>query len=265
MDNPTYFETNKNSWNERTKKHVDSKFYDVNGFKSGANPLNKIEMNLIGPVSGKSLLHLQCHFGLDTLSWERLGATVVGIDISDEAIAKAKALTSELNMKADFVCCNVLETRNFVSDEFDIVFTSYGTVTWLPDLTPWAEVVNKSLKSGGKFVIVEFHPMMWSLDDNFEKLGYDYFNRGANHEVEGGTYADDFGELRVDSYWWNHPISEVISSLRKQGLSLESMDEYDYSAYDCLPNMKSVGHRRFHLNKLGSTIPYMYSMVWTKP
>ncbi|RYZ82231.1 MAG: class I SAM-dependent methyltransferase, partial [Proteobacteria bacterium] len=129
-----YISLNKTLWNERTKHHLTSDFYDVDGFLNGNNPLNKIELELLGDLSGKSLLHLQCHFGQDTLSLARMGAHVTGVDLSDESIATARDFASKLSIEANFICCDLYELPQHLDGNFDVVFSSYGTIGWLPDL-----------------------------------------------------------------------------------------------------------------------------------
>ena len=149
MNKNKEFEVNRNTWNQKVAIHATSDFYGMEDFKKGKSSLNSFELEALGDVSGKSLLHLQCHFGQDTLSWSKLGASCTGIDLSDEAITLAEKLASELDLNAKFVCCNVLDTSKYVSETFDIVFTSYGTIGWLPDLNPWAEMIAERLKPGG--------------------------------------------------------------------------------------------------------------------
>ncbi|HNU87071.1 MAG TPA: class I SAM-dependent methyltransferase, partial [Ferruginibacter sp.] len=156
----SYFEENKKSWNKRTGVHKDSAFYDLDGFKKGTSSLTKIELNELGDVKGKTLLHLQCHFGMDTMSWEREGAIVTGVDLSDEAIKLANEVKNELGLKAQFICSNVYDLKEHLDKKFDIVFTSYGTIGWLPDLDKWADTVSYFLKPGGTFYIVDFHPAL---------------------------------------------------------------------------------------------------------
>ena len=160
----TFFESNRESWNKRTAVHKDSAFYDLDAFKKGRSSLNAIELEGLGDVSGRSLLHLQCHFGMDTLSWQRLGAQCVGVDLSDEAIKLAREINTELGLDARFVCCNVYDLPEHLDGSFDIVFTSYGTIGWLPDLDKWAAVVARYLTPGGVFYIADFHPVLWKMD-----------------------------------------------------------------------------------------------------
>ena len=150
-----YMESNRRSWNERTPVHARSDFYGIERFKAGATSLLSVELEEMGDVQGKSLLHLQCHFGMDTLSWARLGANVTGADFSDEAIDLARSLSGELGIEAEFVLSNVYSLPDVLEAQYDIVFTSYGVLVWLPDLKPWAEVVAHFLRPGGFFYIVD--------------------------------------------------------------------------------------------------------------
>src|SRR5690606_26113745 len=147
----------------------------MDGFMYGKSSLKSIELDLLGDVSGKSILHLQCHFGQDTLSLSRMGAKVTGVDLSDNAIKIAQALTKKLNADAEFICCDLYDLPNHLNKTFDIGFTSYGTITWLRDLDKWAAVVSKFLKPEGKLVFAEFHPVVLMFDDAFEKNEYDHF------------------------------------------------------------------------------------------
>ena len=161
MDINKAFEINRDTWNKKVAIHAKSDFYNLDNFKKGKSSLNEYELKALGDVSNKSLLHLQCHFGQDTLSWSRLGAKCTGIDLSDEGIKLAKQLNDELKLDANFLCCNVLDISKLISNQFDIVFTSYGTIGWLPDLKPWAQMISERLKNGGVFYMVEFHPIVW--------------------------------------------------------------------------------------------------------
>ncbi|GAK93110.1 hypothetical protein JCM19298_1829 [Nonlabens ulvanivorans] len=156
MDLKKAFEVNKATWNQKTAIHFESEFYDKDAFAKAKNSLNSYELNALGDVKDKKLLHLQCHFGQDSLSWAHKGAVVTGVDISDEAIKLARKLSVDLGIPAQFVCCNVLETSNYIKEKFDIIFTSYGTIGWLPDLKPWAQMISERLKSGGGFLYSRF-------------------------------------------------------------------------------------------------------------
>lgn len=240
MNEQEAFNINKDTWNARTQVHYDSAFYDKHAFAKAKNSLNHYEQLALGNVAGKSLLHLQCHFGQDSLSWAHKGALVTGVDISDTAIALANTLSVELALQATFVCCNVLDTSQYVLDTFDIVFTSYGTIGWLPDLKPWARMIAERLKPGGTFYMVEFHPIAWMFDytKGVSKLAYHYAQTDAIYEEYNGTYAAPEASLMSKEYGWNHAMSEVIQSLISAGLTITLFAEHDGSPYNIFPDME---------------------------
>src|SRR5919206_2445351 len=161
-----YVESNRSLWDGWTRLHAHSEFYDLAGFKAGRSSLKDIELAEVGDVRGRSLLHLQCHFGQDTLSWARLGAEVTGVDFSTEAIRLARALNEELHIPARFIQSNIYALPDVLDERFDIVFTSYGVLAWLPDLDAWGEIVARYLKPGGFFYIVENHPLTGMVSDD---------------------------------------------------------------------------------------------------
>ena len=190
-----YLEINRKSWNSRVDVHLKSDFYDVKGFLEGESSLNDIELDLLGDIKGKSILHLQCHFGQDTISLGRLGANVTGVDLSDKAIDNAKILAKKANVNATFICCDIYDLPTYLNEQFDIVFTSYGVIGWLPDMGKWAKIISNYLKPNGKFIFVEFHPILWVFDDDFKRIEYNYFNSGAIREIQDGTYTDGENDL----------------------------------------------------------------------
>jgi len=234
-----YFNANKATWNEKVKIHSKSAMYQLEAFKKGKTSLMPYELNALEDVTGKSLLHLQCHFGQDTLSWSRLGATCIGVDLSDEGIKLAKSLNEELKLDAQFVCCNVLDTSKHIKETFDIVFTSYGVIGWLPDLKPWGKMIAERLKTGGVFYMVEFHPIVWMFDYLGEKpaMKYGYMQDEVIYEEYEGTYADSESKMISKEYGWNHGLSEVINALTAAGLHIDYLNEYDESPYNVLPNL----------------------------
>ena len=123
------------NWNERTPIHAASSFYNVDGFESGDITLTNTEIEEMGSVVGKSLLHLQCHFGMDTMSWSRLGANATGVDISDTAIELARELNDELCLNTRFIRSNIYDLPDVLNEQFDIVYTAIGALCWLPDMT----------------------------------------------------------------------------------------------------------------------------------
>ena len=263
----THLEANKNAWNKKTSIHTKSEFYDLPGFKAGKNSLNNLEREWLGDVKGKTLLHLQCHFGMDTISWARLGASVTGIDLSDEAIKMAETLAEAENADAKFICCNVYDTRQYVQAQFDIVFTSYGTIGWLPELKRWAKVVADSLKPGGRFLIVDFHPVLWMLSNDFSHIQYPYSSSENEpiEEVETGTYADRDAEITVTTYGWNHGLSRIMGVLLEEGLQLKRFEEFTYSVYECFQNLERGADGFWRIKGMGDKLPMMYGIEMVKP
>lgn len=259
-----YQSTNKDAWNKRVSAHLASDFYDLKGWKAGKTSLNNIELELLGDVAEKSILHLQCHFGQDSLSLARMGASVIGVDLSNESIAAAKKLNAELCLDAQFITSDVLELDGKIDQQFDLVFTSYGTIGWLPDLDKWAETISKHLKPGGKFVFVEFHPVIWMFDDAFDKVEYRYFKDEPIVETTTGTYADSKAPFEKTEISWNHGLAEVFHALENNNLILKSFDEYDYSPYNCFAGMKQLDNRKFIIEKHGNKLPLVYSLTCVK-
>ena len=263
-DRDSYFETNRATWNEKVPVHAKSTMYDMAAFKQGKNSLMPYELRALGDVKGKSLLHLQCHFGQDTLSWSRLGAICTGVDISDEGIKLARQLNGELQLDARFVCCNVLDTSKFVSETFDIVFTSYGVIGWLPDLKPWAQMIAERLKPGGTFYMAEFHPIVWMFDYQKGKpvLKYGYMQDEVIYEEYRGTYAEPASTIISREYGWNHGLGEVITALTAAGLHIEFLNEYDESPYNVLPDLQQTASGMFITEE--KLYPLIYEVKATK-
>ena len=269
----SYFEENKQAWNKRTAIHKDSAFYDLDSFKKGKSSLNKIELEELGDVKGKTILHLQCHFGMDTMSWAREGAIVTGVDLSDEAINLAKEINTELNLNAKFICSNIYDLADsskvpplegFREAGFDIVFTSYGTIGWLPDLDKWAEIVSYFLKPGGIFYIADFHPALWMMDENFEKVKYNYFNTEVITEEISGTYTDRNAPIKSVEHGWNHPFSEIIDALVKYKLQIVQFNEFSYSPYNCFNNLEQGADGMWRIKGMNEKMPMMYSIKAVK-
>jgi ubiquinone/menaquinone biosynthesis C-methylase UbiE len=259
-----FFETNRQSWNNRTLIHKDSSFYGLKEFKEGKTSLNKIELEELGDVNGKSLLHLQCHFGMDTMSLSRLGAKCVGVDLSDEAIKLAKEVNDELKLDAEFINCNVYDLKDHLDKKFDIVFTSYGTIGWLPDLKKWAEIVSHFLKPGGIFYIVDFHPALWMMDEDFQYIKYNYFNTEVIKEETDGTYSDRDAPIRTINYGWNHPFSEILNYLIQQNMRIVHLNEFPYSPYNCFNDLEQGDDGMWRIKGMNEKLPMLYSIKAVK-
>jgi len=259
-----YLEVNRKLWNERTQHHVDSEFYDNTSFIAGRNTLNDIELRLLGDVKDKKIIHLQCHFGQDTLSLARMGASVTGVDLAEDAIETAVSQAKDMGLTADFITSNVYDIDHSLDGQFDIVFTSYGTIGWLPDMRRWANVVARLLKPGGKFVIAEFRPASGMFDNSFNRVDYSYFNKEAIIELENGTYADREAPMQLESVTWNHDLAEVIQALLDEGLQLRTFREYDYSPYNCLQDMVETAPGKFQVKGMEGKLPMVYALEMVK-
>ncbi|WP_299106472.1 class I SAM-dependent methyltransferase [uncultured Winogradskyella sp.] len=263
-DNTNYFEVNRATWNKKVAIHSQSEMYDLDAFKKGKSSLMPYELKALGNVKDKFLLHLQCHFGQDTLSWSRMGAKCVGVDLSDEGVKLAKQLNTELGLNAEFVCCNVLDTSEHVIETFDIVFTSYGTIGWLPDLKPWAKMIAERLKVGGIFYIVEFHPIAWMFDytDGKSEMKYHYSQDDVIYDEYEGTYANQDSKMISKEYGWNHGLSEVVNSLIEAGLTIDCLNEYDESPYDVFPDLVKTDSEMYKIKD--QKFPMIFELKATK-
>ncbi|CAF0869585.1 unnamed protein product [Adineta ricciae] len=258
---------NKRLWNAKVDYHVKSPMYDVPGFLDGADSLNSIELDLLGDIQGKRIIHLQCHFGLDTLSLARRGAQqVTGVDFSEKAIAKAEELAKKTNLTAStkFICCNIFDLPD-PEELFDIVFASYGTICWLPDINQWARILSNHLKPGGFSLLVEFHPVLDMFDEAYTRIENSYFNRGPIVCDCQGTYADRDAPIRNKSMEWCHPISNVIQALIQNGLKIEVFKEFDYSPYDAFLNSVKIADKCYQIKGLEGKIPIIYAIKASKP
>ncbi len=264
-----FLHANLNLWNEYTDIHVRSA-YDVEGFKASKTDLHSIELEELGDVAGKTMLHLQCYFGMDSMRWARRGATVTGVDFSDRAIAAARQLNDELGLNCTFVHSNVLELTEHLEGQFDIVFTSYGVLPWLPDLKRWAQVIAHFLKPGGIFYIVELHPFALVFDDQSSepelKVVYSYFHRPEPFEFSViGSYADRTAHVEQPvSYEWAHSMGDIVNALLEAGLNIQFLHEFPYCVYKMLPFMEERDGW-WRLPKEMPELPLMFSLKATKP
>jgi 2-polyprenyl-3-methyl-5-hydroxy-6-metoxy-1,4-benzoquinol methylase len=262
-----YFETNRKAWDLRVNVHRVSKMYDLDSFKNGRNSLTEIELNGIGKqLPSNKLLHLQCHFGQDSLSMTRMGAKVTGVDLSPKGIKLARELNAELGLDAIFVESNVLKLQDNLEGDFDIVFTSFGVTSWLPDLEKWAAVIDHFLKPGGTFFIAEFHPVLYMFDFRSQKIEFNYFNSGkAIMEEVSGTYTDRSADIRFKEYFWTHSLHETINPLVQRGFIIKEFIEYPYSPFNCFENMREIEKGKYKFSHLKSSIPHVFSLKMKKP
>ncbi|MEX1022613.1 MAG: class I SAM-dependent methyltransferase [Dehalococcoidia bacterium] len=291
-----YFDGNRAWWDSVVPIHEASQGYDREGFLRGEKALCPVELEELGPlVAGKTLLHLQCHFGMDTLNWARLGATVTGLDFSEPAVEAARRLSADSGIPGRFVPSNVYDAPQALDERFDIVYTGIGVLCWLPDVRGWARVAAHFVKPGGTFYIYEAHPMLWSLDDL--DVGRDsgdeggagggrelrvttpYFETANPHLFEGDTTYVDGPKLEMTTtYEWNHGLGEIATALIEAGLRIEFIHEHREIPWKALPWMEPVGGEqeatgaRYQGDRLwrlpvdqADLVPLMYSIRATKP
>jgi SAM-dependent methyltransferase len=263
LSNP--IEANRRQWAERLPVHLASEFYDVAAFKAGRSSLRSIELEEVGSVTDRDLLHLQCHFGLDTISWARLGARVTGVDFEPRAIETARTLANELGVAARFVCSTIDDLPNALDTRFDLVFTSYGVLPWLPDLDRWAEVVAQFLRPGGAFHLVEFHPVVGALRDSEPVLQPYYFLDGPLRWEHDTDYADPSHVLERPSYEWVHRVGDVVNALVHAGLVLESLREHPVAPEQFRPYMVNAPDDDHWWRIPGDPIPLSYSLKARQP
>jgi SAM-dependent methyltransferase len=227
-------ELNQAYWDERVPVHLGSDFYDMEQFRTRRDSLKDFETAEVGDVRGKRLIHLQCHFGRDTLSWAARGARVTGLDFSPPAIAAASRLATELGIDARFLTADVYDAVSAVGGEtFDIVYTSFGALNWLPDITRWASVVATLLAPAGFLYLAEFHPFSFALDDETgTTVTHDYFEEGPEASGGPGTYADEAATtVHNATVEWRHRLSTVVSAIAGSGLRIEFLHEHDHTFY----------------------------------
>ncbi len=265
-------EANRQSWDARARIHAESRFYDLASYIRDPAHLSdtvRFDRTELGDVSGKSLLHLQCHIGTDTISWARLGATVTGTDLSPVSIEQARKLSADSGTPARFEVAELYDTPDVINEKFDIVCTGVGALVWLPDIRGWAQVVSRMLKPGGVFYVRDGHPMAGAVDNGRKDdqliVTAPYFERSEGTRYEGtGTYADG-PELpdKVD-YEWNHGLGEIVTSLIDADLRIEFLHEHQFGEWHAFPEMQkdNDGYWRFPENR--DHMPLMFSLRATK-
>lgn len=279
-----HMDANRRLWDEWTDIHESSEFYDLQGFIAGdANPddrrgpagvrLRAYEIDEVGDVEGKEFLHLQCHFGIDTLSWARLGARVTGADFSPKAIALARRVAAAIGIQdATFIESNIYDLPTILDGDFDIVYTSRGAIGWLPNIQRWAEVVAHFVRPGGTFYMTEGHPVMWVFDDENVSVGelrlrYSYFERPEPDAfVPEGSYADPSAHVDTPhGYNWGHGLGEVITALVRAGLRIEAVHEYPWVEWPT-PFLEEQPDGTYRLPEdTPGELPLFFSILATKP
>jgi SAM-dependent methyltransferase len=255
-----HIELNRALWDHWATLHPQSKFYDEAQFLKHPMSLHSIELDLLGDLKGKRVLHMQCHFGQDTLSLKTLGASeVVGLDFSEVALAEAKKLADKCNIEASWVHAEASNIVEELVGTFDVVFASYGVLGWHPAVSPWMNAAFSYLKPGGQLILADFHPVLWILDSNFEQITYPYFNTGVIVEEREGSYASPEAK-KMSNMTWNHTISDIVLPiLDNPERDLIYFGEYDWSPY-ALFDSTSPAPNRFQIKGKEGLFPLVYSL-----
>jgi SAM-dependent methyltransferase len=273
VDRDTALRENRDLWNEWTRIHETSAFYDLERFKRGGIRLGQYELDEIGSAEGLDVLHLQCHFGIDTLSWARLGARVTGADFSPAAIALARRVAGEIGFPdARFVESSVDDLPANLEGDFDLVYTSKGVLGWLPDIRAWARVVAHFVRPGGRFYIADIHPVAQTFENEGVRPGelrltYPYWEHEAplTFAVEG-SYADPNANVAAErEHGWDHSLGEIVTALIDAGLEIRSLREYPFCEWK-LDYTEQAPDGTWRLpGDLDGRLPLFFSILATKP
>ena len=267
-----YLQANLKLWNAWATLHAGMKSedysYNIEAFKAGRSTLYPLDIDAVGDVAGKSLLHLQCHIGLDTLSWARRGAKVVGADFSDKAISVAQQVSDDLGLGGRFVLSELYKLPEVLDEQFDVVFTSYGVLGWLPDIPRWGQIVSRFLKPSGVFYIAEIHPFLLTFDERNAssiselRLTYPYFHQPepTRWPVEG-SYADPTAKLGpLTEYGWFFSLSDVINALIQAGLTIEFVREYPFCCFKALSFLERHADRWWYPPDNSDLLPMTFTI-----
>ena len=255
-------------WDEVAPVHV-AAYQEVAMLRAGQSVLDPLELQEIGDVRGKTLLHLQCHIGTDTLSWAREGATVTGVDFSAESLRWARRLRDELGLAATFIHANVYDLPEVLDDTYDVVYTSRGVLCWLRDLPAWGRIIARYLKPGGTFYLMEGHPILNCLEETEPgrlDFAYRYFSHPepTKWDADGFDYADAGYAPQNPTYEWAWSIADILTALLDAGLRIASFNEYDRLFYKHFPGMEPCSDRWYRMPGYQGKLPLLFTLKATK-
>jgi len=264
-------EVNRLNWDDRTAVHLRNRtgFYPIDRVRAGDNALGEPEDAELGGVASKRLVHLQCHFGLDTIRLARRGAIVTGLDFSTAAIAAARALAAELGVPARFVEGNVYDSPALLDAQYDIAFVTWGSIIWLPDIRRWAQIVAELLVPGGWLYLAEGHPSTLSLDEVDGRLvALQSWRTPPSAPIicdETTTYTGDPTPLaHTRSYEWCHPLSDIIGGLLEADLHLDFLHEHQRLPWRYFPMMEEAEDWGYKLPDGHPPLPVSFSLRASK-
>ena len=263
-------EANRANWDDRVAIHTASSFYDVAGWLAQPRRPRPREIEALGDVAGLDLVHLQCHFGLDSMAFALAGARVTGLDFAPAAIATARALATEAGLadRARFVEADVLDAAAALApDTFDVVYVSLGALCWLPSVSRWASQVAALLRPGGRLYLHDSHPLAWALADDELRVQYTCFEEAAPFVDDSDiTYTDGEGRISHSrSYEWNHSIGEIVTSVLDHGLRIDQLTEHDWTVWPRFPWLVQADEDHWLAPDGYPRVPLSYTLLATKP
>lgn len=259
-----FLQANRATWDAWTGHDLASDHHQaVEIVRAGGSTLRSIEREELGEVAGKTLLHLQCNMGADTISWARLGGIVTGVDFSHEAIAVAKRLADDVGQPARFITADIYQLPESLDERFDIVVSTYGTVGFLPDLTRWARIVAGYVADGGRFLLVDIHPLSLILQQTAEAdvtgslaVARSYFTDGAPDEESVKA-----GQIASPLYSWRHSLGDVVTALAQAGLTITALREYPHTFWRQFPVLRQDDHGWWRWPNTAPQVPLLYSVL----
>lgn len=263
-------EVNRRTWNRWARWHSRSQYYDLERFVQGWRTLDDVELAGFPDVEGRTLLHLQCQLGTESLSWAERGAIVTGIDFSEQAIRTARGLSERTGISARFLVADVLDLPHDLDGRFERVFSSHGVLLWLPDLERWAQGIARALVPGGLFYLVEVHPIALMFDNDRTDgrlVPVDpYFHTSSpRRQVEAGSYASPERPERSESFIWFHSLADILGGLLGAGLEIRAFREYPFMGWRLFPWMVEESYNHWRLPPESPQIPLGFSLLARKP
>ena len=260
-----FIESNRALWDDWTSKGASPAFFKLQRFRSGEEVLQSFELDEVGDVTGKSLLHLQCHFGMDTMAWARRGAQATGVDFSEKSIAMGRTLAADMGIDVDLVCSDVYGLPEVLDGPFDIVYTSFGVLAWMPDLDRWARVIEHFLEPSGTFYVAEYHPFTLVFEDSTDirepKIKHRYFPTDAPQVWTGEEVDEDFVV-----YGWPYTLGDIVTALAGVGLRIEFLHEFPFSESPHVDFLEQAPDGTLRLPaELDGHLPLLFSLKATKP
>ncbi|WP_250643048.1 class I SAM-dependent methyltransferase [Frankia sp. AiPa1] len=265
-------ELNRARWDELASLHGQDDYYDVEGFLAGQLMLARRERDetaaAVGSVAGLDLLHLQCHFGLGTLSWARLGARVTGLDFSPIAVERARSLAATAGIDAQFVQADAQRLPAPLAGSFDVVFASYGVLCWIADVHAWMAAAGAALRPGGVLVLVDGHPLTQMID-TVEPVRFDFpYQGGGAHRIRSTrSYASSATRLTAtQTVQYPHGLGEIVTAAASAGLRVDALTEHlDADGPQGRGDQMRRGHDgRWRLILAGQPVPVEFSLRATR-